>query len=319
MKMKFMTNVLIGATLLSLLATSAAAIDLQERYPTQLTTGDDRPDRARPWEFSEKDIFHVSKFEFKIGDKLKVETGSADLGVGHCIDGAVWAVLIPRGQGTLISPAVGAEENVANVWLRFHPLEINRIFSPDTVFTDGNSNLVTQTRDIARTKIGSSWQAGGKAMISDPKDMTVYIDTKNGHGRFFIVDTQAQTAKYIAAFDRQSSNEISATTFPPVVAKTVPESGTENVPPGEFEIKITFSKEMRDHSWSWSSAWENSTPDFIGAPQYDPAHKICSVKVKLEPNKTYGFWLNSQDFHNFKDAQGHAAVPYLLVFQTKSQ
>jgi len=42
------------------------------------------------------------------------------------------------------------------------------------------------------------------------------------------------------------------------------------------------------------------------------------LKVKLEPNKTYGYWINSQNFHGFKDPQGHSAVPYLLVFQTKA-
>jgi len=41
------------------------------------------------------------------------------------------------------------------------------------------------------------------------------------------------------------------------------------------------------------------------------------MKVKLEPNKTYCYWLNSQKFTNFRDTSGHSAVPYLLVFQTK--
>jgi hypothetical protein len=104
--------------------------------------------------------------------------------------------------------------------------------------------------------------------------------------------------------------------FRPVIVKTVPEAGSKNVAPGEFEIKITFSKKMTDHSWSWSTAWENSTPEFIGDPKYDAAHKTCTVTVKLEPNKTYGFWLNSDNFHGFQDAQGRPAVPYLLVFQT---
>jgi hypothetical protein len=104
--------------------------------------------------------------------------------------------------------------------------------------------------------------------------------------------------------------------FAPVVVKTAPVAGSKNVAPGEFEIKVTFSKPMHDGSWSWSSAWENSTPDFIGDPKYSADHKTCIVKVKLDPNKTYGFWLNSQNYHNFKDAQGHPAVPYLLTFQT---
>lgn len=105
----------------------------------------------------------------------------------------------------------------------------------------------------------------------------------------------------------------------PVVVKTVPEAGAKDVAPGEIKIKITFSKQMANGSWSWSSAWKDSTPEFVGKPAYDADGKTCVVKVKLEPNKSYGFWLNSQNFHGFKDNNGHAAVPYLLVFQTKSQ
>jgi RNA polymerase sigma-70 factor (ECF subfamily) len=104
----------------------------------------------------------------------------------------------------------------------------------------------------------------------------------------------------------------------PVVVKTVPEAGTKDVSPGIVEIKVTFSKEMTDQSWSWSSAWKDSTPESIGKPHYETDHKTCVMKVKLEPGKTYGWWINSQNFHGFKDAQGHSAVPYLLVFQTKS-
>jgi hypothetical protein len=74
---------------------------------------------------------------------------------------------------------------------------------------------------------------------------------------------------------------------------------------------------MSDGSWSWSTAWENSTPEFIGQPHYESDSKTCVAKVKLEPNKTYAFWLNSENFHNFKDADGRPAVPYLLIFQTK--
>ena len=105
--------------------------------------------------------------------------------------------------------------------------------------------------------------------------------------------------------------------MPPVVVKTVPESGAKNVAPGIVEIKVTFSKEMTDNSWSWSTAWQGSTPEAVGKPKYDADRKTCVMKVKLEPNKTYAYWLNSENFKNFKDQQKHPAVPYLLVFQTK--
>jgi hypothetical protein len=107
--------------------------------------------------------------------------------------------------------------------------------------------------------------------------------------------------------------------MPPVVVKTVPESGSKNVAAGEMEIKVTFSKEMKNGSWSWATAWKDSSPEIIGKPRYEADGKTCVVKVKLEPGKTYGYWLNSQSFRNFKDKQGHPAVPYLLVFETKSQ
>ncbi len=117
-----------------------------------------------------------------------------------------------------------------------------------------------------------------------------------------------------AAFGQDQTIE----SMPPVVVKTVPESGVQNVAPGETEIKVTFSKTMADGSWSWSTAWKDSTPESTDKPRYEADGKTCVMKVKLEPGKTYAYWLNSQNLHNFRDQQGHSAVPYLLVFHTRS-
>ena len=107
--------------------------------------------------------------------------------------------------------------------------------------------------------------------------------------------------------------------FAPVVVRTVPEAGTKDVSPGEFEVTVKFSKEMADQSWSWSTAWENSTPESIGKPHYEADHRTCVMKVKLEPGKTYGWWINSQKFHGFQDPEHHPAIPYLLTFKVKEQ
>lgn len=104
----------------------------------------------------------------------------------------------------------------------------------------------------------------------------------------------------------------------PVVVKTIPEAGTKDVAAGEVEIKVTFSKEMADNSWSLSSAWKGSEPAIIGKPRYAADKKTCILKVKLEPNTTYGYWINSQKFTGFRCKQGKAAIPYFIVFQTKS-
>jgi serine/threonine protein kinase len=104
--------------------------------------------------------------------------------------------------------------------------------------------------------------------------------------------------------------------MPPVVVRTDPPSGADNVAPGGREIRVRFSKDMTEQSWSWSTAWSNSTPDFIGSPRYESDRRTCVVKVKLDPGHTYAFWLNSDNFQNFKDTQDFAAVPYLLIFAT---
>lgn len=123
----------------------------------------------------------------------------------------------------------------------------------------------------------------------------------------------------VGQFAPPASQAQTVASYPPVVIKTVPESGSLNVPPGEFEIKATFSKAMTDQSWSWCTVWDNSCPDALGKPHYDADQKTCVMNVKLEPGKTYGYWLNTKEFRNFRDQQGHSAVPYLLVFSTTGQ
>jgi hypothetical protein len=41
------------------------------------------------------------------------------------------------------------------------------------------------------------------------------------------------------------------------------------------------------------------------------------MKVRLEPGRTYAWWLNSDKFKNFTDLAGRPAVPYLLIFETR--
>ncbi len=181
----------------------AAGIDLRQKYPTQLKTGDDNPERARRWKFTGADVFRVSQFHLKAGKSVRIDVGQADLGIGHCSDGAVWAVLIPRKEGELTSALTNQAERIDHIWLRFHPGTITTLFPPDTVLADGNTNLVSQMRCIANHKMTSSWHAGGRAMIPEPKDMTVDVDIKDGLRRFFSVDTEAGTAEYYHAFEKR--------------------------------------------------------------------------------------------------------------------
>jgi RNA polymerase sigma-70 factor (ECF subfamily) len=103
----------------------------------------------------------------------------------------------------------------------------------------------------------------------------------------------------------------------PVVVRTTPASGDTQVDPATTEIRVTYSKDMQDGSWSWSQISDESFPETTGSPRYLDDKRTCALPVKLQPGKTYVIWLNSNRFTNFKDADGQSAVPYLLVFETK--
>ncbi|HUC85249.1 MAG TPA: protein kinase, partial [Candidatus Acidoferrales bacterium] len=128
----------------------------------------------------------------------------------------------------------------------------------------------------------------------------------------------AGAAGMIPKDERESGANLIFAEQPPVVVETYPPAGAEDVPAGEVEIRVRFSKAMANDSWTWATAWENSTPEFAGEPHYLDDHRTCVVKVRLEPGKIYGFWLNSAEFKEFQDPAGQPAVPYLLTFQTKS-
>jgi len=103
----------------------------------------------------------------------------------------------------------------------------------------------------------------------------------------------------------------------PVVIKCVPEAGASDVDPSLTEIRVTFSKEMQPGSWSWALIDKETYPGTSEVPKYLDDKRTCVLPVKLQPGKTYAVWINSDKLHNFKDAKGQIAVPYLLVFKTR--
>ncbi len=106
--------------------------------------------------------------------------------------------------------------------------------------------------------------------------------------------------------------------LPPVVLSVEPKVGATDVDPDIKEIRVTFSKKMTDKSWSWPTGNKYAAPKVEGGTiHFERDGRTCVMPVKLEAGKTYVVGINSERFHGFKDAQGHAALPYLLVFRTK--
>lgn len=117
---------------------------------------------------------------------------------------------------------------------------------------------------------------------------------------------------------QEKGEAVSVRTMPPVVVQTVPQAGETQInAAATTQIRVTFSKNMEDNSWSWSMISNETFPQLAGKPHYEKDQRTCVLPVKLEPGRTYVIWLNSEKFKNFRDTEGNPAVPYLLVFETK--
>lgn len=120
------------------------------------------------------------------------------------------------------------------------------------------------------------------------------------------------------AEDNDRDIAISIASLPPSIIRTIPTCGDTEVDALTVSrISVTFSKDMRDGSWSWAQMSKDHFPTFAGRPRYLEDKRTCIVDVRLEPGKTYVIRLNSPNHRNFKDLDGHSAMPYLLVFRTK--
>jgi hypothetical protein len=119
-----------------------------------------------------------------------------------------------------------------------------------------------------------------------------------------------------AAQRTADAQEMTTETAPPVVVKTIPEAGSKAIDPASVEIRVTFSKDMTDGSWSAVKASPDSFPKIVGKIRYENDGRTCVLPVKLEPGRDYALWLNTDRFKNFKDRDGRSALPYLLVFRT---
>ncbi len=114
-----------------------------------------------------------------------------------------------------------------------------------------------------------------------------------------------------------SSGQSVPTDIPPVVIKTLPESGASDVDPNLTELRATFSAPMKDQCWSWTTWGKENFPEITGPTHYLADGRTCVLPVKLKPGKVYAIWLNSEHFQDFQDAHGRPAVPYLLIFKTR--
>lgn len=106
-------------------------------------------------------------------------------------------------------------------------------------------------------------------------------------------------------------------TVAPSVVRTVPINGSNDVEPSLTEMSVTFNEEMQDGNWSWAYTTKDKFPEITGQPVFSEKFTKNTLPIKLEPNKEYEVWINSEKFGNFKDKAGNSAAPFKLTFKTR--
>jgi hypothetical protein len=251
-------------------AHAADAIDLLQRYPATLTNGDNSAARARPWQFGTSDIFQLSKFQLRTATNLEIECGPADLGIGHCRDGVVWALLIPRGDGKITSPTTG-QESISHLWLRFQPAGVARLFPPDTVQPGGATNLLSRMSAIARHKFPSSYHAGTNALIPDPATIIADADTPDGLRRFFIVTTTNQSATYVAAFEGMYFKP------PPPITPALAETAFDQL--WDY-FDLSYAMFVLRPEVNWARMREQYRPRALACQSSDDFAEVCAEMLR---------------------------------------
>jgi hypothetical protein len=114
----------------------------------------------------------------------------------------------------------------------------------------------------------------------------------------------------------QATPEAAVVTAEPKVLRMNPSNGASNVSPGLSQITVTFDQPMGD-GFSWTGSG-TTYPETTGQPFWQDNQTTCVLPVRLKPNWTYRFGLNSFSYKNFRSRQGVPLTPVTWEFSTGS-
>ena len=104
----------------------------------------------------------------------------------------------------------------------------------------------------------------------------------------------------------------------PIVIRTVPSNGADDVDSGLGVLSVTFNEAM-GQGWSWVTEAGHAAPEVQGFAFY--IDEVTNVlPVKLSPRTNYAIWVNSPDheeLRKFANPDGVSARAYRIQFETR--
>jgi hypothetical protein len=219
-------------------------------------------------------------------------------------------------------------------WISVDFVSSIELFNPTRKNWQGDLYLkhMTFNADGTTHKPWWTWKDNILHHDGDNSDAKLLVKTISGNDYLFMewmsgdVLIRKQKPKYYV-LKRKSRSERPkqaslpvASGRPVVVVQTHPRNNSENISPSVDEIRLTFSKDMKEQAWSWCRSELGAYPETTGKPWYLEDKRTCVLPVKLRPNTQYALRFNIEGrFENFRGADGRPAVPYQLTFKTGNQ
>lgn len=122
--------------------------------------------------------------------------------------------------------------------------------------------------------------------------------------------------RIVAFFDDYARHHTELTSHAPKVVSLAPANGATDVDPDRKTITITFDQPMEAAS-GVISGWGPNYPKFLPGSSYDKSGKVLTLPVRLDPSRTYEFWLNRKRFKPIKNRAGVPLEPVNVTFKTR--
>lgn len=106
----------------------------------------------------------------------------------------------------------------------------------------------------------------------------------------------------------------SALAIIPRAIDITPPHNARDVNPQLAEIRIAFDQPMDTTTYSITGGGTNF-PTIVGTPRW-VSDRVIVMQVQLEPSKEYRFGINGPAHQGFRNLNGEAAMPQIIVFRT---
>ncbi|MBN2292266.1 MAG: hypothetical protein JXM70_07570 [Pirellulales bacterium] len=184
------------------LAATGRATDFSEQYPVTLDCS--KQPKGFECTSDQKDVWRLTEFSYSLGDKFRITISPSQVVFGCHGTNVLWAAIFPDKPGEIVAADSGQGEHVTSVWMRFHPARVGELFPAKTVSGQGEASMLAQSQRLAGHKMRSCWQSGNRPMVPWKKSIVIDVETSEGPRRFYDIDTEAGTVRYIDAFRKQT-------------------------------------------------------------------------------------------------------------------